>query len=82
MRSRGAMRDQTPARNALRAASTAASISFPFAAATEAIGSPVAGLMLSKRSPSMESTNTPLMKSLVSTCDNARIATDCQFDKL
>jgi hypothetical protein len=62
MRSRGAMRDQTPDLNALRAALTAASTSLASPRATSAITSPVAGLMVWKVLPFFDETNLPSMK--------------------
>src|SRR5215475_13953897 len=66
MRSRGAMRDQAPDLNALRAALTAASTSDASPRATSAITSPVAGLMVWKVLPFFEETNLPSMKWRVS----------------
>src|SRR5579872_6213492 len=76
MRSRGAMRDQTPERNALRAALTAASTSLASLRATSQMTELSTGLMDSKRRPFLASTNLPSMKLRVSGFNLA--ATLCQ----
>src|SRR5215831_12080277 len=62
MRSRGAMRDQTPERKALRAALTAASTSLPLLRATSQMTELSTGLIDSKVRPFLASTNLPSMK--------------------
>ena len=78
MRARGAIFDQTPDLNALRAACTARSMSSAVPADISAMASPVAGLMLVKRPPFFASTNLPSMKSRVSSFFCALDATVCQ----